>query len=57
MKKNVVTSCTEARRRELTGTLLYSIGSESSCDLAFWARGGDVMCFLSDKSMDCRTHT
>jgi hypothetical protein len=26
---NAVTSC----RRELTGTLLYSIGSESSCDL------------------------
>jgi hypothetical protein len=30
---NVVKSCTEACRRVLTGTLLYLIGSESSCDL------------------------
>jgi hypothetical protein len=30
---NVVKSCTKACKRVLTGTLLYLIGSESSCDL------------------------
>jgi hypothetical protein len=30
---NVVNSCTKARRRVLTSTLVYLIGSESSCDL------------------------
>jgi hypothetical protein len=30
---NVVKSCTKACRRVLTGTLIYLIGSESSCDL------------------------
>jgi hypothetical protein len=30
---NVVMSCTKACRRVLTSTLLYFIGSESSCDL------------------------
>jgi hypothetical protein len=31
--ENIVKSCTKAHRRVLTSTLLYSIGSESSCDL------------------------
>jgi hypothetical protein len=30
---NVVKSCTKACRRVLTSTLLYLVGSESSCDL------------------------
>jgi hypothetical protein len=47
---NVVKSCTKACRRVLTSTLLYLIGSESSCDLGSTASAKRHFRISSSKS-------